>query len=145
MADSGTAFFTDSQQFAPPFFLPTRRRFRSGRTNPDGRYFPDTFAMAPATRAFSMGGFSTVAAASAAASILRSLRIKNSSSSSFGPNQFVSIAIQDHASLERVPDQLFLTRFFEGLADDAAQSSNCSICWSRAFCSGGFGSGKVCK
>ncbi len=55
-------------------------------------------------------------------SIFRSLRIKNSSSSSFGIEAIAfSVAVQDDRGFQRVADQFLLPRVLDRLADHAPQ------------------------
>ena len=88
-----------------------------------GATLPDTFAMTPATRAFSIGRF-----LDSSGRLGRVFDNEVAQNKKFfelllrDRTDYFSIAFQDDASLERIADQFFLTRFFQGLADHAAQS-----------------------
>ncbi len=59
---------------------------------------------------------------SLAGSSCRSLRMKNSSSSSLGTAVGEAlVAVQDDRGFERVADQFFLARLFDRLTDNAAE------------------------
>ena len=88
-----------------------------------GATLPDTFAMTPATRAFSIGRF--LDSSGRLGRVFDNEVAQNKKFFEFflrDRTNYFSIAFQDDASLERIADQFFLTRLFQGLADHAAQS-----------------------
>ena len=96
---------------------------RSDRTNRDApRSSRHTSDDASNARIFVCRSWRSTAAGSFACSIFRSLRMKNSSSSSCGmPAIAFCVATQNDRGFQRVADQFFLARLLDRLADDAAQ------------------------